>query len=808
MKRTIRQLTLVLSIVALLAAPTLAVTIRSRDVEVTVRPDGCGLIDEVKYKGEVVMSSIATGHTPTPGFTVDAKRIAAAARFTAKAAALRVNAPCKLTESKSARGHKLYTLENGLLKVTAMTWFGGRIIRLEPKLTGVNVLDNPYEDRPDEVEGPKTMSGLWGEIYDGVFHAKVQKKTDDEVVLLLTGEGKDVRIEKTLRLRRGRSAVEITQKQINTGEDTRETTNNLFGRFRLGETTGPEDVLWGSSRGRATRFWRKHRSPDCHTDPRVDGWAALCETRDGLTLVGVHRGPVIRIGTWVRPAFYQFECWTPRHFKVDAGKAMTTTWTLAPVFNMGGVAYADETMAVGIVPDSDVVPAEAKTWTTSVAAVTFSKPGRNVTLKAHIIDRHGKRVKDLPPVTTPASFLVAQPRRVNWPVDGLHAGAYDMHIDIESGGKKLGKTMLKLHRADAGVVFETFRPTDAEKGKALAVLGTVARGKVKLASVVATSPRSIRVTGKHVLADSSSPFNAEIRLNADGDGFDVKHTLTVNEVDARIRAVGLALPLALGNDYNKVRTTVGGEKLNDAWRVDQTDEVVYTMTVSDYLSRWPLWKLGGVLQDTPGHYRIWKASDWDTAPMPTLQGAAAPGWVEMTSGKWGVRISLPDMTTRAPRGIVVDGYTGTARVWFYPPQASPIALASSLDAAAPSLADRLKWQCGVPWTNTVSVRFHAGPHLRGFKREVSDAAFRAVLDALGETTVVRTMSVLCLPGRTYDKAAASIIASDLTLRDFLKRAVGGRRLRTVCLKLGCPYLRNDEAKTIDGVVEYLKDKYP
>jgi len=181
----------VLPFLLALASPVAAATIRSKDIEVTVRPGGSGLIDEVKYRGEVVMSATATGRTPTPGFQVAPERATAAARLTGKLAALQVNAPCRMTESTSNRGHKLFTLENGLLRVTAMTWFGGRIIRLESKLTGVNVLDNPYEDRPDEVKEPKDMAGLWGELADGVLQPKVVKQTDDEIALLLSGEAKD-----------------------------------------------------------------------------------------------------------------------------------------------------------------------------------------------------------------------------------------------------------------------------------------------------------------------------------------------------------------------------------------------------------------------------------------------------------------------------------------------------------------------------------------------------------------------------------------------------------------------------------------
>ncbi|HUV37995.1 MAG TPA: hypothetical protein VMY39_00200, partial [Planctomycetota bacterium] len=593
--------------------------------------------------------------------------------------------------------------------------------------------------------------------------------------------------------------------------EARDAMNHLFGRFRIGASTGDEDVLWGSTRGRATRFRPRRSSPDCHTDPRTDHWTALCDVKERVAMVGVFDGPVVRVGTWIRPEFYQLECWTPAHFTLAPEATMTTTWRLAPCFNMGGVAFANEDLAVGIVPEAEVLSAGAKEWRTRVSAVSFRKGPAGVMLKARFVDRHGRVVKELPGVTVACRFLVAEPQLVPFSVADLPAGDYDMHVTLESGGRQVGETTLALRRADAGPVLEIFRPADAEKGKAFPVLGTVERGRVQVTSVTVPDPMTIRVAGnQRTPTGQGSPFTAEIRLNDEGDGFEIRHTLTVKPGadDERVRAAGLALPLVLGNDWYKLKTTVGGEKLNDAWRFDQEDESVYTPTVSDYFSRWPLWKLGGVLQDSPSHYRIWKASDWDVAPMTTLEGTAAPGWVEVNNRRHGVRIEMSDMSSKAPREILVDGETGTALVWFYPPHVPPILLASSGDPAAPSLAERLKWLPGKPWTNTVSVRFQSGPHTFGFKRDVSDAAFRAALEALGDPGVPRSMSAIPLPTGTLEQCIQDLLDADVTLHDYLRRALGGGyRLRGLCQKLGVRQSKSDK-ETIDALIEMLKEKYP
>ena len=68
------------------------------------------------------------------------------------------------------------------------------------------------------------------------------------------------------------------------------------------------------------RARKQHPSPNCFTDPKIDHWAALCDVKEGSTLVGVFDGPVTRIGTWPQDNFYQLECLTPGHFTLAAAE--------------------------------------------------------------------------------------------------------------------------------------------------------------------------------------------------------------------------------------------------------------------------------------------------------------------------------------------------------------------------------------------------------------------------------------------------------------------------------------------------------
>jgi hypothetical protein len=194
--------------------------------------------------------------------------------------------------------------------------------------------------------------------------------------------------------------------------------------------------------------------------------------------------------------------------------------------------------------------------------------------------------------------------------------------------------------------------------------------------------------------------------------------------------------------------------------------------------------------------------------MVTLEGSAAPGWVEAFNGKWSVRLEVADMPKRAPKEILIDGYAGCATVWFYPPHVPPVSLKGSGDAAAPSIAERLGLQKGKPWTNVVKLRFHDGAHPIGFSRELTDEQFRKLLDALGEKVVTGNIRNLSLPGATYEECVRSILESDIPVASYVKRcASAGYVLKPACTKLRATYSA-DIDETIANIVRALKENNP
>ncbi len=145
------------------------VKISGKEIEITVSKDGSGLLDEVKYKGETVITSGKTGLDSTPGYKARPGRKEKLDAWNAALKKLDVNAPCKITKGESSRKHEIYVLENGLFKATIVPMIGGRITRLESKLTGTNFVSSAYEDPQAEVD-VNSAGGIWGTFPAKIFH--------------------------------------------------------------------------------------------------------------------------------------------------------------------------------------------------------------------------------------------------------------------------------------------------------------------------------------------------------------------------------------------------------------------------------------------------------------------------------------------------------------------------------------------------------------------------------------------------------------------------------------------------------------
>ena len=261
--------------------------------------------------------------------------------------------------------------------------------------------------------------------------------------------------------------------------------------------------------------------------------------------------------------------------------------------------------------------------------------------------------------------------------------------------------------------------------------------------------------------------------------------------------LGLALPLDLGDDPHAIRTTCGGERLHDSWRVDQTDEAFPSYLLSDWSARWPPWGFGGVLQSSPTQYEVWKASRADTSPVITDQGTAAPGWLDLSCREWGVTARLPvgrvadpvapSLVEGPPQAppweLWADGEQGVLTIYFHPPHVPP-------SAPPPGEA-----------SYRVELEFHQGPHPVGVPRELTDEQYRALLRTFPQALDIG-LDGLGLPREgTEEERIERIIASNYQPSVFLRR-LQDWQVRGVCEQIGLA-TSEDRETTVARIIAHF-----
>lgn len=141
-----------------------------------------------------------------------------------------------------------------------------------------------------------------------------------------------------------------------------------------------------------------------------------------------------------------------------------------------------------------------------------------------------------------------------------------------------------------------------------------------------------------------------------------------------LREVGVQAPLAL--NFRK-RVVQGGDR---GWQFDTRHFYQFHLgTLMNFLPEpehnW--WRIFMVEQDSPTHFRLWRAEDEDTAALTAQHGQQAPGWIAAYDQQGGVLWAYHRMAERAPKAVWADAAkSGVAKVFFHPPTARAIAVDS------------------------------------------------------------------------------------------------------------------------------------
>ncbi len=694
-------------------------------------------------------------HSPEAGKVLDVSA-SMDRELAAKVKRLNTDAPCKLSRTTSKHGDELVVLENGLVKVVILPAYGGRIIEISNKVTGKNIFMDNYSQAAavpvvDKKKRPPHMLGGWIESPGGKnssywntpHEVATVKASADELVVKTTGQVKNkswgvsgsVTIVRTIGIRTGSSHVSLDIVYTNhSGDKQRGMQFKSQTRHALG-ATAVDDEFWLSSLGYVTNVPPNHKG-DCYNtlrcEEKIDTWQAILDRneREGVVVLpsGEIDGRMCIYATTdkkTKTQWYTYEnASTPREHVVE-GVTIKVGHGYAPVLNFDAVTFANDQLAVEFVPEAlHVAPGQTLKVLVGAAAIDSSAVG-TITLTPRFV-RNGKTLAKSKPISVSAGLLVAAPRIAEFTVPaGLASGPCDLVVDVATA-ELVGSFRYRSFVVDpAGGFLTVLHPEDDGFGRGLSVTG-----RLEQAELIVQNASASKSIGTYKLAGASLPW--ETTITPTGQAFEITHTVDLSAfpTGARLQSLGLSFPFRLGTgqsqlDVGAQRTrhqyqkglvvTVGSTYRDEQWLVDQargSHEQEYhkripSYSLSDKADRFPVWRFGGVLQQSATSAWIWKSAGYDVAPMITVREYAAAGWVDAYSRLQGqgVLVYMPDMAAAAPREIIFDGEIGAFRVYLFPPHVPAMSLTK---AAAQGKSQAELWGLGPDKKITLSfmVFFH------------------------------------------------------------------------------------------------------
>jgi hypothetical protein len=195
------------------------------------------------------------------------------------------------------------------------------------------------------------------------------------------------------------------------------------------------------------------------------------------------------------------------------------------------------------------------------------------------------------------------------------------------------------------------------------VIGTLTAAKITGKKSDAQSQ-----TGKLESADAMIDYKLDVSPGP--MKFEVTATLNyTGKPDALVGSLGIRVPFKFGANARRVKLTAGNDSRPrpETWWVDQNDQWHVYWMLSDQSERWPLWRIGGIWQDSPEHYVIWKSNRADTSPLVVDRGKKCPGWIDVSDTDHGVTVLWEEMSSRAPTAVTVDHPSNAIDILFHPP---------------------------------------------------------------------------------------------------------------------------------------------
>lgn len=177
-----------------------------------------------------------------------------------------------------------------------------------------------------------------------------------------------------------------------------------------------------------------------------------------------------------------------------------------------------------------------------------------------------------------------------------------------------------------------------------------------------------------------------------------------------IQDISLSLPLELSANKKVRATSAACDWKVEEWLYAEPHHAQDGPNIPNPGGEWPFWRLGGVIQDEPGSYTVWKATRENNAPLVMVEGKRAPGWMDISDDRRGVTFGVRDFWQLAPKELTASNETGRITVGLYPSRLPPLDLRRYCDlfGTGEDESHGLGRSQGISKTHECYLYFHQG----------------------------------------------------------------------------------------------------
>jgi len=309
----------------------------------------------------------------------------------------------------------------------------------------------------------------------------------------------------------------------------------------------------------------------------------------------------------------------------------------------------------------------------------------------------------------------------------------------KSGGKLISRAWLDLDGdgvfspaesllSDAGITgfFQVLRSSTYRVGRA-DIDGTLDVARLQVDSAVVEVPGPLKAViclrGRYIHRHMPpSPFTVRLYARRGSSSLRMVHTFVYTGEPKVDFPAGIGIDITLRGDKADMVLTFGTDKGGVGFPNGREG-----------------FDHGALIQNSHMDYEVWKAAGGDHGPVRLFSGARAPGWADLSSGRFGCTVGLRNMWQEYPQEIGLDGRTGSIKACFYPVHGPVMDLRRYSDKMYRLLGETTFFRFSGSFTNEATAAGLAKTHecvIRFHPGAVDDSRAKSVSDWLNHPSLV------------------------------------------------------------------------